>query len=184
MKLRTVWIFLCVLQSFSTVEARLVSIMTFGKMVKEAEILVVGEVIEVVDEERIAEDANSWKIPLLRMSAKIQTKRMFSLSEEAVVDEDEMIRFSYQVIDWEKCRGVGNGPEFPMLSIGDVFVFPLRRMKGPDKNSWELIAEEDYGLLVPAVLEPPPLHREDTTGTDFLKLTSCRACMNSGSASM
>lgn len=55
------------------------------------------------------------------------------------------------------CHGpnfaVRNGhPEFAGLKAGETYVFPLR----PKGNGWKLIADEGWGLVVPAIDEDPP----------------------------
>ncbi len=153
----------------SFTDARPISSWTPERTLKEADILVVAEVLEVTQEERIAKEKTRWRIPLLRMSAKISVKRSFAISGEHGIHEGEAVPIEYYAIDQENCKGITNGPQFPNLSPGDVFVFPLKKTQTQEADSWELIDEEDFCLLTPAVIDRPRREGEARTGIAFLR---------------
>ncbi|GAF72887.1 unnamed protein product, partial [marine sediment metagenome] len=100
-------------------------------------------------------DKNRWGQPLLQMRAEIRILRSLALSGTDGPGNDETIAIPYRAIDWQRCRGVANGPHFPELSAGEVFVFPLKNTGAHGEKQWQLIDEENFGLLTPAVRERP-----------------------------
>lgn len=148
----------CWLLSLSNVaEGRLFSPLRLEDIAQEADVLVVGRVVEVKAVGKIAEDQTQWRIPLLRMSATIRPLRCFPRARETDFLKSPMMSVPYNAIDNERKPHRVNGPEFPSLSPGDVYVFPLRRASHADGETWELIREENWGMLVPAVEQPPDL---------------------------
>ena len=150
-------------------DARPVSFWNPKRIVAKAEVLVVAEVLEVTEQEHVAKERNRWKIPLLHMNARIRVKRFFEISGKHTIREAEPITLTYCAIDWENCKAIVNGPNFPDLSHGDIVVFPLRKTIRQGQDSWELIHEEDFGLLTPAVIEQLRLDSEVKTGIAFLR---------------
>jgi hypothetical protein len=153
----------------ATTEALGFRLWTPERILKKADLLVVGEVYEVTEVAQVAKEMTRWKIPLLRMNAKVRVKRLLAVSGKYEIGTTEPITLTYYAIDWETRGGVGNGPNFPALSIGDIYVLPLKRSSSQQKNPWELIGEEGYNLLTPAATEVPEQHGQTKTGIVFLR---------------
>lgn len=165
--LRITAVLSCVLLSNST-DARPVYSWTMQELAKQADLLLVGEVLDVESAGTISPGQTHWTIPLLRMKASVRVLRVFPSSEKFTVATGDLISLEYQAIDRDKTNGVVNGPEFPSLSIGDVFAFPLRKATA-GKEVWKLIGEEDSGLLVPCAKEPLRAGALNN-GVEFLQL--------------
>ena len=73
----------------SVAESRIVSSWNPERIAEKAEILVVGEVREVTELTRVSKDKNRWKIPLLRMNAKIRNAQKRKIPYMLVVGEQE-----------------------------------------------------------------------------------------------
>jgi len=140
----------------SLLEARPVSRWAPQRIAAKAEFLAVAEVIEVTERKRVPKEKTRWRIPLLLMTAKLRVVRSFVVTGAHTIRDGGTVKLAYHVVDRENCKSIVNGPHFPALSPGDVFVFPLRRTKGRSAEPWELIHEENFGLLTPAVVAAAP----------------------------
>jgi len=151
----------------------------------KAEVLLVGEIVEISAVEKIDADKTRWNTPLLRLAAKIRVLRAFKGSGAHAIQQEKQIVLVYEVADWERGGGVSDGPFFREFAVGDVFAFPLRRATdeeaGKRQPAWRLIDEEDNGLVIPAQKEQLQDVRE-TTGVGFLQseLASAFASRNYG----
>ena len=96
------------------------------RIIQKAQVLAVGEVLEVNTIKKIPKQQTKWKIPLLQMKAKIRILRSFSISNKQSPQKNKNIFLKYHAIEREKCQFVDNGPRFPYLFEKDVFVFPLK----------------------------------------------------------
>ena len=150
----------------SGVDARPVHVWRMEELAGKADVLATGEVVVVSRGRTLAANETRWRTPILQMHARIRILRSFSRPGKPVLPKNSEISLKYSAIDWEKCSGVTNGPIFPRLSVGEIRVFPLRASK--EKGGWELIHEEDTGLLLPATVEPLP-HERPETGVGFLR---------------
>ena len=133
----------------TTVNARRVRLWDFADMAKEAEALVVGEVLSVATTGKIEADKTHWQEPLLKMTATIRVIRTFP-DPCKDLEAGRQFEIDYLNHDPEKLRPQFNGATFPNLSPGEVLIFPLRKNKA---DHWELPDEEDNSLLVPAVAD-------------------------------
>lgn len=148
--------------------ARPVSPWTLDAIATKADILVVGEVLEVTQAGDIAQDQNRWNTPLLKMIAKVQLLRTFPQSAKFRLAKDQVISLRYYAVDWKNGKSGVNSLQFPHLSQGDIYAFPLR--KATDNEEYrELIDEEDFDLLVPCVREEISGVGAET-GVNFLRL--------------
>jgi len=135
----------------------------------KAEVLVTGEVLEVTEGGRVPRAESKWDTPLVHMAAEIRPLRSLTVRGKERVQDGGAISLSYYAIDWENCRGVANGPEFPGLSVGDIYVFPLRKASPGSKAHWQLLDEEDLGLLIPAASAAIQEIGRASTGLDLLR---------------
>ena len=149
-------------------QARFIPTWTLEKISAEAEVLVVGEVRGVSKVGTIAAEQTPWKTPLLRMSATARVLRTFPDAGASGLKAGDLIVIGYKAVDRERSRGFVNGPMFPTLSPGDIFAFPLRKAASRPDGEWELIHEEDWGLLVPCI-EQAPEGAAVESGADFLR---------------
>jgi hypothetical protein len=130
----------------TTVNARFVHFWDFADIAKEAEVLVVGEVLSVAKTGKIDTDKTDWKIPLLKMTATIRVIRTFpDPCQEAPVGQQVEIEYFNEDYENEEMP-VAMGPDFPHPSLGEISIFPLRKNK--DKR-WELLSDVP-NLLIPA----------------------------------
>jgi hypothetical protein len=139
----------------SPVCARPVHRWTPEEIAEKADVIVVGEVLEVGVARSIPPGETHWQTPLLEMTARIRVLRSFADGIQLSVSRSPEFLLSYSAIDWSRTDGVANGPEFPELEVGDVFAFPLQEAADPARPERKLIGEEDTGLLVPCLREPP-----------------------------
>ena len=160
-------------------DARLIAPWTMESISETADLIAVGEVLDVAPVITIVATRHDvhWSIPLRCMTAKIRILRFFSKRNELLVEKDQTIAFEYKTIDWT--RGPleifqifdtlsVNVVEYPNFHVGDVFAFPLRRTKSFNRQKWELIDEEDFGLLIPCVKQELK-ELQSETGTAFLQ---------------
>ncbi len=148
-------------------QARPVSPYSPQRIADEAEVIVVGEVVEVTEAGRIPAEQTQWNAALLDMRAQVRVLRVYPHTEETKPAGGDLITVPYLAIDWENTRGLINGPFFTEFRAGDVYAFPLRRANGQPEAGWKLIAEEDNGLLVPCAKEAIEAPRD--TGVEFLQ---------------
>jgi len=136
----------------ANVTARFINLWTFAKLAKEAEVLVVGEVLAVATTGKIEAKDGHWLMPLLKKTATVRAIRV-SPDPNKDLATGEQFEIDYFNEDPDRHGEFGayiNGPTFPNLSPGDVRIFPLR--KGKD-NRWVMPDEEDNNLLIPAVID-------------------------------
>ena len=136
---------LCAVLS-TTINARIVRSWTFASLAKEAEVLVIGEVVAVVTSGNVNEKNTHWNAPLLKKTATIRVIRTFP-DPSADLPVGKQFDIDYLNLDPEKPTMLFDGPSFPELSPGQVRIFPIR--KNNDKR-WELPDEEDHDLLITA----------------------------------
>ena len=153
----------------STAHARLISRWTLERIAKEAEVLVVGEVLDVATVGSIPRGETRWRAPLFRKKARVRVLRFVLKPGSTGLVENQEIDVEFYGIDWERGGSGVNGPHFPDISAGDVTVFPLRRTAPAETKGWELLDEEDFGLLVPALRNAPAAGRPESL-LDFLRL--------------
>ncbi len=137
----------------SAVDARPVHLWRMNELAGKAEVLATGEVVAVSRGRTLAPNETRWRTPILLMRARIRILRSFSRPGKPGLPKNSEISLKYSAIDWKKCTGIANGPTFPNLHVGNVFVFPLRASK--EGGAWELVDEEDHGLLVPSTRTSP-----------------------------
>ena len=162
-------VLLCFLLWPLSVVARIISPWTLERIAKEAEVVVVGEVLHVGTIGSIPADETRWSVSLLRKRAKIRVLRSFAQAGVNAPTNNEEIGLEFFAIDSEKGEPMDNGPSFPSISTGEVTVFPLRRSPSSKEHKWELLDEEDIGLLVPS-LRDNPRGRQPESLLDFLRL--------------
>ena len=146
-------------------DARPVRVWTMKEAADKADVLVTGEVLAVSRGRTLEPDETRWHAPILQMHARIRVLRSFARPGKPDIPKGCEISLAYSAVDWQKGTVIVNGPSFPRLHVGNVFVFPLRATA--EGAAWELIDEEDHGLLVPSARDPLPNGRVKT-GVDFL----------------
>jgi len=174
----------------SNSHARPVSNWTLERISEQAEVIVVGEVVGVATTgDSILADQNKWKMPLLIKEAEIRCLRQFAENTSFDTKDGDLFSIEFPAIDIKHVTAVPDGPNFPELSVGDVYAFPLRRIKPlgfrailpPEYRNdaaqkrardsgkiWELVDEEDFKLLVPCI-KAPLLGRHVGTKVEFLQ---------------
>lgn len=161
--------FLFLATQSNPVQARPVSPWSLERIAQRADYLVSGEVIGVAEAGTVAADQNKWHTPLLLMTVVVRPFGAFPQSFLSASTSGQAIQIEYYALDPLNSQPMTDGPQFPHLSSGDTYVFPLRRPQAKDPAHWELIDDEDFNLLVPtaggrvALLAAP-------TGLDFLRL--------------
>jgi len=151
---------------------------SFQSISETAELIVVGEVIEVVDRGPIAKEETRWNIPLRRMETEIRILRTFPRDVPEKLHSISLIRLEYNSTDHKKVFLLVNGPSFPHFSVGDIYAFPLRRSSPKERPVWELIDEENNGLLVPGATKPLRPDGKPQSGVEFLLCELVSAFVN------
>ncbi len=146
-------------------QARLISPYHPRRIADEAEVIVVGEVIELTCAGAVPAEQTKWRTPLADMRARVRVLRCYPGAEETKLAAGDTISVPYLALQ-PQTSPMLNGPSFPSLSVGDVFAFPLCRANGEANVRWELLDEEDHGLLVPCV--KPVIEAPRGTGVAFL----------------
>ena len=149
----------------SMADARPVHVWRMEQAADKADVLATGQVLAVRRGRALAPNETRWHAPILQMHARIRMLRSFARPGRPNLPKGSEISLAYSAIDWEKCSGIANGPSFPDLHVGNVSVFPLRASR--EGGVWQLIDEEDHGLLVPSAKVPLP-NAHAKTGVDFL----------------
>ncbi len=106
---------------------------------------------------------------LLQMRAKVRILRAFPSLLRSDSTDNSVFFLRYYAIDQKSSAPLPDGPRFPYVARGDTYVFPLRKPQIENPEYWDLIAEEDFNLLVPSVREAT-LHEKVRTSLDFLRL--------------
>ncbi len=143
-----------------------------------AELIVVGEVTDVADLGPIHKEETHWRYPLRHMGAKIRILRTFPKDASAKLDRSGFIWLEYKAFDSKKVLIIINGPTFPYLSVRDVYAFGLRSTGSEEKSAWELLDEENNGLLVPSAVKPFRSNGELKSGVEFLLYELSSAFIN------
>ena len=128
---------------------RPVRLWTIQALAEKADVLAVAEVLGTASVGPIDPDQNRWRIALVQMHAKLRVLRTFP-PDAAAPKPGQVITLQYRAVARGDAQGICNGPLFPELHKGEVFVFPLRRIAAGQTAVWELIDEEDHNLLVAA----------------------------------
>lgn len=154
--------FVCVafLLWFSGIEpaiSRGVHLWSIKELAQKADVLVVGEVIEVTLVEGIRPDMTHWNISLLRMAAKIRVLRAYAQDGSPPIQEEKPLILIYEAIDWEKDEHYSTALDLHEFAVGDIFAFPLRRETEQEafirQRAWRLLDEENHGSVIPAQKE-------------------------------
>lgn len=90
-------------------------------------------------------------------------------------DSSTPLRILFRCYDNSRPGG-GTSRMYAPIEPGDVSVFALR----PDGRHWRLIAEEGFGLVLPARTAPPPAPAPPESAREFL-LRELTACLLDGS---
>ncbi|MHB9107005.1 MAG: hypothetical protein ACYDCO_08115 [Armatimonadota bacterium] len=149
----TIFALLCFALAFPAL-ARPMRTFSLDELVKQAEVLLTGEVVETAVVEAIPPEKTHWKSPLVRMRATIRVLRLAPKTGQAAPEPGGTITVGYEALDPKKPVMMVNGPMFPQLAAGEIYVFPLRKAAKEKQAEWELLHEEDSGLLVPAAKTP------------------------------
>jgi hypothetical protein len=153
----------------NSVQARPVSPWSLERIAQRADYLVSGEVLGVTEAGTVAAGENKWHTPLLLMTAEVRPLRAFPQSFLSASADGQAIRIGYYALDPLNSPPMTDGPQFPRLSPGDTYVFPLRRPQAKDPAYWELVDDEDFNLLVPTA-GGSVAHPSAPIGLDFLRL--------------
>jgi len=135
--------------------ARLINPYNFKRIAKEADLLVTGEVVKTAAVKQIPAKQTRWNLTLTRMQAEIKVWRVGSAvpATAPAPVTGKTITLAYDV-PASSTQMMLEAPDFPHLVSGDVYVFPLRKAAKEKQAAWQLISEEDLGMLVPAIITP------------------------------
>lgn len=146
---------------------------TLERLAEEADALVVGEVVDVSTAGVIPAEETRWHAPVLRRCATVRVLRSMSRTGTGPFAAHHEMRIGFLGIDRERGGAVADSAMFPVISEGEVTVFPLRKPAAREDAKrgrvWELIGEEDFGLLAPAVRGPPRAAKAKSP-LEFLRL--------------
>src|SRR6266581_1138842 len=158
--------FLTWIVGIESAAARPVRVWTMDEIADKAEVLLVGEIVEISEVEKIDADKTRLNTPMLRMAAKIRVLRTFKRNGAPAIHQEKQIVLVYEAVDRERGGGSVGGPFFREFAVGDVFAFPLRRATGEEAGkrqpAWRLIDEDYDGLVIPAQKEQLQAVRETT----------------------
>lgn len=152
---------LLMLISLPPAEARIISPWSIDRLAKEARLIVVGEVENVVPVSGESREENGAWIQEVRANVKIL--RIPASSETGGLLVGDEIIVSYDKYDWSKTGGVINGYQFPEMKAGECYALPLRKSDANGSDRWQLIGREDFGLIVPCLKQAPKGPAPETT---------------------
>jgi len=136
--------------------ARFHRVWSVESIAREAGAIVVGEVTQVATVGSLPGGQANWRHPLLQKQVKVRVLRSFSTAVGPPLAEGQVLSLPYLAIDVKADKRILEGPEFPLLSVGDVRAFPLWMAGSAPAKEWQLLDEEDYGLLMPCVRRALP----------------------------
>ena len=143
----------CVFLCLPQVHARLVGWYSLEDLATRADVLTVGEIVNVATLESIPREQSKWTTALVRVEVRIQVFRSYSPKGAANLPEGELIAVRATQFDPTKPVTVIDGPFLPDLTLGRVVVLPLHATDANGHTIGELIEEEDLNLLIPAARE-------------------------------
>ncbi len=142
--------------------ARLVAGRSPEEFLREANVIVVGEVESITEGKRIRED-RTWKIPVTMMRVRIRVLRSSPSHGPDTPSPGSAITFAYKV---PTDGGDGRTPISAIaLNAGDSYAFPLE-IPRPNATDWRLIDSEDHNGILTPCLRPAP--QEGLDDIDFL----------------
>src|SRR6266516_3017015 len=94
--------FLTWIVGIESASARILRVWTMDEIADKAEVLLVGEIVEISAVEKIDADKTRWNTPLLRMAAKIRVLRTFKRNGAPAIQQAKQIVLVYEVADWER----------------------------------------------------------------------------------
>jgi hypothetical protein len=137
-------------------------------LAQEAEVLVAGKVLEVTATGEPEPDG----IPIgpfpQPMSAKIEVLRWFAPAGEVRLEAGEVLAVTYRGADPEQGPALGPRRYLPRVAPNETWVFPLLGIAPHERGAWELLDEENRGLLVPCS-EEGIAEVEPDTGLGFIQ---------------
>src|SRR5438034_7692575 len=113
-------VFLTWIVGIESASARILPVWTMDEIADKAEVLLVGEIVEISAVEKIDADKTRWNTPLLRKAAKIRVLRAFKGSGAHAIQQEKQMVLVYEVADWDRGGGVSDGPFFREFAVGDV----------------------------------------------------------------
>lgn len=134
-------------------QARPVRLWQMSDLAAKSDVIVVGEITQITEVAKIGAKDNRWNTPLLQMKATVRALRAAGHGTTAAPAKGALIAIPFKRVDWEAGSPAPDGPMYPDLRAGEVWAFPLRRPADGKPGEWELIDEEDVGLLVPCARE-------------------------------
>lgn len=157
-KIVTVTLALCLwIFASANLQARPVSVLTIKRIADEADVVVVGEVTAITSDKAKEADNLRWHTQLLEMKATIRVFRSYEKTNVASLASGSEISLTYLGIDPKHPDVmIDDGPVFPRLAVGNIFAFPLVKAPPPSGQTWALLQEEAFGLLIPCVAQAPP----------------------------
>src|SRR5438552_1669583 len=81
--------FLTWIVGIESASARPVRVWTMDEIADKAEVLLVGEIVEISAVEKIDADKTRWNTPLLRMAAKIRVLRTFKRNGAPAIQQEQ-----------------------------------------------------------------------------------------------
>jgi hypothetical protein len=126
-------------------------------LAREAEVIAIGEVTKITPVEHIPGGPRGWPPPLLKKQAEIRVLRAyFSQTGARQWIWGPKLIIPFQVIDRKGEMRYSEEPQFPRLAVGDIRAFPLKIAAAGSTQPWQLLDDEDNGLLMPCARDPLP----------------------------
>src|SRR5436309_14496411 len=105
-------VFLTWIVGIESASARILRVWTMDDIADKAEVLLVGEIVEISAVEKIDADKTRWNTPPLRMAAKISVLRAYQGSGAHAAQRGKQTGMANEVADWEPGGGVSDGHFF------------------------------------------------------------------------
>lgn len=137
-------------------------------IVDAAEIIVVGQVVELHDLGPVPTEETQWKTPLRRMEAAIRILRTHPIEKFESLAIGSVVSIQYLTRDRDQ-PGLVRAPIFPHLVVQDIYAFPLQKQDPSKGSGWELIHERDSGFLISGSEQPFRPIGQPISGEEFLR---------------
>src|SRR6266487_6174618 len=98
-------VFLTWIVGIESASARILRVWTMDDIADKAEVLLVGEIVEISAVAKIDADKTRWNTLMLRMAAKIRVLRTFKRNGAPAIQQEKQIVLVYEAVDRERGGG-------------------------------------------------------------------------------
>ncbi len=127
-------VFLTWIVGIESASARVVRVWMMDEIANKAEVLLVGEIIEISAVEKIDANKTRWNTPLLRMAAKIGVLRTFNRNGAPAIQQEKQIVLVYEAADRERGGGSVDVSSLLVMFLHSHYVERLRRRRASDNQ--------------------------------------------------